>query len=305
MDKLRAMELFVSIADTGSFSAAGRKHGLSPASVSRHVSALEEELGVALVLRSTRALGLTESGELYLHDVREILASLKAAETNATAQQNQVQGVLRVHSRTMFGISVLARLQPEFQEANPELIVDLHLSESPVRLREDQYDLDFRIAPPKEAGLVRRRLFHSRRILVATPRYIARAGAVEQPADLHEHACLTYWLNTEPVCWRFRRGEGEAATEINVPTSFMSNNGLVLLEMARAGKGIALLDEYTVTDDIRSGRLVEILPDIRVTNTTFDEGIFVTYLQTPYVPAKLRRYIDFVVDNWDRVRQGA
>lgn len=302
MDKLRAMELFVAIAETGSFSAAGRRHGLSPASVSRYVSALEDSLGVALVLRSTRALVLTESGEIFLHDAGEILASLKMAETNATAQQNLVQGVLRVHSRTMFGVSVLARLQPDFQKANPQLIVDLHLSEGPVRLREDKFDLDFRIAPPGEAGLVRRRLFHSRRILVASRAYLDTAAPLIQPSDLYQHACLTYWLNTEPVIWRFRRHDDGAAEEISVPTAFMSNNGLVLLEMARAGKGIALLDEYTVADDLREGRLVQLLPDIRVTNTTFDEGIFVTYLQTPYVPAKLRNYIDFVVENWDQLR---
>lgn len=301
MDKFRAMELFVAMAETGSFSAAGRKHGLSPASVSRHVNELEEMLGVALVHRSTRALGLTETGEIYLRDAREILASIKTAETSATAQQDQVQGVLRVHSRTMFGVSVLARLQPAFQEQFPDLIVDLHLSEQPARLREDRFDLDFRIAPPKEAGLVRRRLFHSRRILVASPEYLSEAPPLEAPSDLHNHACLTYWLNTEPVFWRFRRSDASAAEEINVPSRFMSNNGLVLLEMAQAGKGIALLDEYTVSEDLISGRLVQLLPDIRVTNTTFEEGIFVTYLQTPYVPAKLRYYIDFIVDHWSEV----
>lgn len=86
---------------------------------------------------------------------------------------------------------------------------------------------------------------------------------------------------------------------MNVPVRFMSNNGLVLLEMVRAGRGIALLDEYTVAEDLAAGRLVELLPDLQVTNTTFDEGIFVTYLQTPFVPAKLRLYVDFVVAYWE------
>jgi DNA-binding transcriptional LysR family regulator len=292
------MELFVATAETGSFSAAGRLYGLSPASVSRHVNDLEDDLGVALLHRSTRALGLTESGETYLRDARDILASVKTAETAATAQQDQVRGVLRVHSRTMFGLSVLSRLQPEFQELYPDLTVELHLSETSVRLREDGFDLDFRIAPPQESGLVRRRLFRSRRILVAAPDYLAAHSQIREARDLLDHACLVYWLSHEPVYWRFR-GAG-AEQEINVPTRFASNNGLVLLEMARAGRGIALLDEYTVAGDLSAGRLVQVLPDLHVTNTTFDEGIFVTYLQTPYVPAKLRLYIDFIVEGWAR-----
>jgi DNA-binding transcriptional LysR family regulator len=203
---------------------------------------------------------------------------------------------LRVHSRTMFGISVLARLQPEFYELYPDLVVDLHLSERPVRLREDSFDLDFRIAPPAEAGLVRRRLFLSRRILVASPEYVARHPAINTPEDLLTHHCLTYWLNHERVFWRFRDGKREL--DLPIQRTFSSNNGLVLLQMARQGKGIALLDDYNVAEDLELGRLIQLLPEVRVTNTTFEEGIFVTYVETPFLPAKLRLYIDFVVANW-------
>ena len=299
MDKLRAMELFAATAESGSFSAAGRLYGLSPASVSRYVNELEDTLGVALLHRSTRALGLTESGETYLRDVRDILASVKSADAAASAQQDQVQGVLRVHSRTMFGVSVLSRLQPVFRELYPDLIVDLHLSEHPARLREEGFDLDFRIAPPEESGLIRRRLFHSRRIMVASPEYLSQRGMPQTPEDILNHDCLTYWRNHEVAYWRFR--DGDAETELRVPNKFSSNNGLMLLEMARAGQGIALLDEYAVSNDVSGGRLVEVLPHIRVTNTSYDEGIFMTYLQAPYVPAKLRLYIDFVVQHWDKV----
>lgn len=296
MDKLRAMELFVATAETGSFSAAGRLYGLSPASVSRHVNDLEDDLGVSLIHRSTRSLSLTESGEAYMRDARDILASVRAADTAASARQDKLEGLLRVHSRTMFGVSVLSRLQPAFFELYPDLVVDLHLSESPVRLREDGFDLDFRIAPPAESGLVRRRLFLSRRIPVASPDYLARRPEIRHPEDLLSHDCLTYWLSHDRVYWRFRDGEKEH--ELMVPRTFSSNNGLVLLNMARAGKGIALLDDYTVAEDLASGALVQILPEVRVTNTTFEEGIFVTYLETPFLPAKLRLYIDFVATHW-------
>lgn len=296
MDKLRAMEVFVATAERGSFSAAGRLYGLSPASVTRLVGDLEQGLGVTLIHRSTRSLSLTESGQIYLRHARQILASVRAAESEASDHSALPRGVLRVHSRTMFGVSVLARLQPEFCARYPDLAVDLHLSEKPARLRDDGFDLDFRIAPPAEPGLVRRRLFLSRRILVAAPAYLARTPAIDLPADLTGHACLTYWISHEPVCWRFRHGDQEQ--ELPVTSRFSSNNGLVLLGMAVAGQGIALLDDYTVAEHLASGTLVQVLPEHRVTNTTFEEGIFVAYPETPFLPAKLRCYIDFVVDHW-------
>jgi DNA-binding transcriptional LysR family regulator len=303
MDKLRAMELFVATADRGSFSAAGRLYGLSPASVSRHINELEDSLGVTLIHRSTRALTLTESGESYMRDARDILASLKAAETAVSEQNEKPRGLLRVHSRTMFGVSVLSRLQPAFSDLYPDLVVDLHLSERAVRPREDGFDLDFRIAPPAEHGLVRRKLFLSRRILVAAPDYLSRTPEIARPGDLMRHACLTYWISHERVYWRFRQEESDE--ELSVPSAFSSNNGLVLLDMALAGRGIALLDDYTVAGHIASGALVEVLPHLRVTNTTFEEGIFVAYTEAPFIPVKLRLYIDFVVDHWgDALRQG-
>jgi DNA-binding transcriptional LysR family regulator len=299
MDKLRAMALFVATAERGSFSAAGRLYGLSPASVSRHVNELESQLGVALIHRSTRALTLTESGQTYLRDAREILTRVRGAE-NALADQNELpRGLLRVHSRTMFGLSVLAPLHAPLKALYPDLVVDLHLSEKPARLREDGFDLDFRIAPPADPGLVRRRLFLSRRVLVAAPAYLSAHLPIAAPADLLRHACLTYWINHEPVTWRFHDGAREQ--DIAIPCAFSSNNGLVLLTMALTGGGIALLDDYTVADHLRTGALVQVLPELRVTNTTFEEGIFVTYSETLYMPAKLRCYIDFVVSQWGHV----
>lgn len=299
MDKLRAMELFVATAERGSFSAAGRLYGLSPATVSRYINDLEGDLGIALVLRSTRSLSLTESGESYIRDARAILASVKAAETAAVDQHDKPKGVLRVHSRTMFGVSVLSRLQPRFTDLYPDLLVELHLSEKPIRLMEDGFDLDFRIARPVEQGLMQRKLFLSRRILVASPGYLKSQPQIFKPSDLMQHKCLTYWISHEGIYWRFRYNEVEE--DLTIPCTFMSNNGLVLLNMALQGRGIALLDDYTVADHIASGALVEILPDVRVTNTTFEEGIFVTFNETPFMPSKMRTYIDFVVEHWGKV----
>lgn len=298
MDKLRAMELLVATAETGSFSAAGRRFNLSPASVSRHITDLEAHLGVTLVHRSTRSLTLAEAGESFVARAEGILASIRAAEADAASLQDVPRGVLRVHSRTMFGVSVLAKLQSDFAAMYPEVMVELHLSERPARLREDGFDLDFRIAPPQEAGLMRRRLFASERVLIASPDYLASAPPLKVPADIRNHACLPYILGADAVYWRFMTG-GETE-EIAVPVAFASNNGQVILETARRGHGIALLDDYTVAEDLQAGRLVRLLPEVRVTNATFEEGIFATYLETVQVPTKLRVYLDFVAGSWQR-----
>lgn len=296
MDKLRAMALLVATAQTGSFSQTGRKFGLSPASVSRQIGELEARLGVTLVHRSTRNLVLSEAGQLYVRQAEMILASVDAADAGMSAMQQVPTGVLRVHSRTMFGVSVLAPLQVEFARRYPDVMVELHLSEKPVRLREEGYDLDFRIAPPQEAGLMRKRLFLSQRIIVASPDYLARAEPITAPGDIRAHNCLVYWINGDPVTWRFRKDR--AVEEIQVPANFASNNGQVLLEAAKAGQGLALLDDYTVADDLAAGRIVRVLPDYRITNTTFEEGIYATFLEGIQIPLKLRVYLDFVSESW-------
>lgn len=295
MDKLRAMTLLVSVAQTRSFSETGRRLGTSTASVSRRITELEAGLGITLIHRSTRNLILSEAGQTYVARARDILSAVTQADAGVTAMQDAPSGVLRLHSRTMFGLNVLTPLQAGFARKYPDLLVELHLSERPARLREDGFDIDFRIAPPQENGLMRRRLFLSERVLVAAPEYLHQAAELTRPDDLQAHNCLVYWLGADPPYWRFQ--EGEKTREIRVPSHFASNNGQVLLEAARFGLGLALLDDYTVAQDLKSGRLKRVLPQYRITNTTFEDGIFATFLETVQAPAKIRVFLDYVADN--------
>lgn len=299
MDKLRALELLVATAEMGSFVEAGRKFGLSNASVSRQITELEQQLGVALLHRSTRSLSLSDAGHAYVNQVRSVLAMLNDADAGVAAMQSVPRGLLRVHSRTMFGLSVLTPLQAAFAESYPDVSVELHLSERPVRLREDGFDLDFRIAPPAELGLVRKRLFLCKRLLVASPAYLEKFGIPRAPEDLMQHHCLAYWRSGEQVFWRFRRGQLEQ--ELPIAHRFCANNGQVLLEAARAGMGIALLNEYSVAKDLKQGQLMGVLANFQVTNTTFEEGIFATFLKTSSMPTKLRVYLDFMTDHWKTI----
>lgn len=293
MSQLQAMELLVATVREGSFSAAGRRAGLSPASVSRHVGELETALGVQLLNRTTRHLSLTEAGRIYAQRAEQILHSIEDAAAAALALQKTPRGTLRVHSRTLFGMTVLTPLLPRFQKLYPELKVELFLSERRVQLREQEFDVDLQIAAPNDPSLMQRRLFASERILVASPGYVARMPPLRAPADIVRHNCLTYWLGPDEVAWKFM-SKGNKLTELVVPSSFSSNNGHVLIQLATMGHGVALLDDYTVASELARGRLVRLLSGYRVTNSTFDEGIYATFLQTKYLPEKIRVFLDFL-----------
>jgi DNA-binding transcriptional LysR family regulator len=298
MNRLQAMELFVSSVREGSFSAAGRRARLSPASVSRYVGELEAQLGVQLINRSTRHLGLTEAGKIFFQRTEQVLHGIEDAEAAALALQSTPRGTLRVHSRTLFGIKVLSPLIPQFQQLYPELKVELHLSERRVLLREEEFDIDFQIAAPKDPGLMQRRLVRSERILVASPDYVARMPKLRGPDDLAAHNCLTYWMGPDDVVWKFMRKSRHR--EIVVPSSFSSNNGIILCDLAVRGHGIALLDDYTVADEVKGGRLVRLLLGFRVTNATFDEGIYATFQQSSYLPEKIRVFVDYMAESVPR-----
>lgn len=293
MDRLRAMELFLSVSRTESFTETARIFGLSATSVSRAISDLEDLLKARLLIRSTRQVALTEAGHEYARNVEGVLWTIKEVETSVSAITAAPAGHLRVHTRNMFGLGVLTPLLAEFRQLYPDISVELLMGEKKVDLRREKVDIDFRIAPPAEAGLKRRMLFLSERHLVASPEYLRTAPPLENPWQLSDHATLAYLLPGGGFVWRFRRGDG-AFDEVQITPRHVSNSGMALLELARLGEGIALLDDYTVVADLERGTLVRLLPEHRVSNTTFEEGMYATIVDTPVVPAKIRVFLDFV-----------
>lgn len=295
MDRLLAMELFLSISQTRSFSETARQFGISAPGVSRMVTEIENELGVKLLLRSTRRVALTESGQEYARELEQLLPRIQQVQSQITAISSAARGLLRVHSRVMFGLGVLPPLIATFRELYPDIHIELTLTESPVDLLRDRFDIDFRISPPQEAGVKRRMLFQSERHLVATPEYLARRAAPRCPADILAHDCLAYQLPGHGYSWLFRKGE--RLQKIDFQPRHASSSGMALLELARLGQGLALFDDYTVHEDIRQGRLVRVLPDHRISNKGFDEGMYATILDTPQIPAKVRLFLDFVTEH--------
>src|SRR5690606_27113653 len=181
----------------GSLSAAGRRFGLTPSSVSRHIAGLEAALRVQLLNRNSRSLAVTEAGRIYFVQLEPILQALRDAEASATALQAAPRGTLRIHSRTMFGLRVLTPNLPRFQAEHPGLRVELYLSDQPVHLGDEGFDVVLRIGPPQELNLMQRCVLASERILVASPDYQVRMPPLRRPHDLLLHRCLAYRTGPE------------------------------------------------------------------------------------------------------------
>ena len=292
MDRLRAMELFLSVSQTKSFSETARLFGISATAVSRMITEFEDGLKVKLLLRSTRQVSLTESGQEYAEQLEGILWNINQAHASITAISSAPQGVLRVHSRTMFGQRVLPGLIAKFRLAHPEIMVELLLSESKMDLVKNKIDIDFRISPPEEAGVKRRMLFQSQRYLVASPAYLAKIPQLLRPADLQNAECIAYYLPGREYVWHFKK-DGEAQ-DVKFHPRHLTNNGMAILELARLGEGIALLDDYTVYKEIEAGQLVRLLPDYAISNTGFEEGMYATIVDSAIIPAKVKLFLDFV-----------
>ena len=298
MEWLRSMRLFVSVVHNGSLSAAARQHGLSPASVSRHISALEENVGGRLLNRTSRKLTLTEAGELYYVKVGEILQQIAEANDSVAELQAQPRGTLRVHSRVLVGHLHVVPLLPDFLARYPEVNVDLMMSNRVIDVVEQNIDVDVRIGKLVDSSLVARKLATSERVVCAAPRYLAAHPAIEAPADLAAHNCLTYRINVGRTVWRFLDGAG-ALEEIPVTGNLTMDNGYALLAATLAGAGVALMPDWSVRDDLAAGRLRRILPGYRASHVEFDNGIYAVFQKSRHMSAKVRAFIDYLAEAFE------
>jgi DNA-binding transcriptional LysR family regulator len=289
------MELFVEVIHKGSFSAAGRHLGLSPASVSRHINALENALGVRLLNRTSRNLTLTDAGQRYFDRVEQILTDVRDIHETVSQMQRAARGTLRVHTRMLVGMLHVLPALPRFLEAYPDIDIDMRLSNYPADLIEQNLDVDIRIGSLTDSSLISRKLMSSERVLCATPEYLARMGPVTKPDDLAQHNCLSYTINLGAPTWRFLDRNG-SLTELRVSGNYTSDNGHALLMMTLAHVGIGLMADWAVGEQLADGRLVRLCPDYRVSHIEFETGVFAVYPQNRHLSAKVRVFIDFLVE---------
>ncbi len=290
-DRARSLEIFAATIELGSFSAAGRRLGLTPSAVSRTIDRIEARLGVRLLLRSTRVLTLTAEGQAYLQAARRILADLNDAEQQI-ADQGAPRGRLRVSAALAHGRLCIVPLLAGFVKRYPQILVDIALTDTVVDIAAGQADVAIRFGPLADSRLTARKIGENRRVIVASPAYLARHGTPATPEDLLVHNCLNFnFRRAEPV-WPFVR-DGTAFS-LTTSGAIEANNGETLGQLAALGVGIARVGRFSVTDELADGRLVAILEDYNPGDVEPLHAVFVGGTNTP---ARVRAFVEYLVEH--------
>jgi DNA-binding transcriptional LysR family regulator len=288
MDRLNAIEAFVSVVERGGFTAAAEGLRKSRAMVSKHVQDLEEQLGARLLHRTTRRIALTEAGRIYHERCVQVLADLAEADAAVSAQQSSPRGTLRLNAPMSFGTMHLAAAVADFSALHPQVSVDMALNDRIVDLVEEGYDVAVRIGRLADSTLIARRLAPCRMAVCAAPSYLVEHGEPRSPADLGHHNCLGYTYMATWDEWRFEGPGG--AQSVRVKGSLNSNNGEALAAAARRGLGIIVQPTFILGPDIESGRLVRLLPEYR----PYEPAISAVYPHARHLSAKVRSFVDFL-----------
>lgn len=288
MDRLAGLTAFTKVVENEGFSAAARKLGMSTTMVSNHVQALEEHLGVRLLNRTTRKVGLTEIGRQYYERCTQILADLDEADSMANTLQSTPRGTLRVHTSSNL-VRFLAPLTAEYLAANPNVMIDLTVGERMVDLLEEGYDIAIRTTPPPDSSLIVRNLTPWRHILCCSPGY---ANTQQMPAtlsDLKQHNCMRYTFYPYGDDWRFTDPEGKVES-VHIGGSIVTNSGEMLRLLAVQGHGLFLGPSFIVANDIATGALISVLPQYR----PVEFSISAIYPHRLHLSAKVRSYLDLL-----------
>jgi DNA-binding transcriptional LysR family regulator len=289
MDRLGLMRSFRRVAELGSFSAAARDLGLSNAVISKHVALLEGHLGARLINRTTRRQSLTEAGAAYYPRAVRVLEELGEAEDAVGRMQTAPRGTLKVNAPMSFGIQHLAPVLPLFLERYPEVSVELNMNDRFIDLLEEGFDLALRIRSGlPDSRLIAQKIARARRLLAASPGYLARRGPLERPADLAHHDCLIYSLTDSPELWDFDGPEGPVA--VAVTGRMQANNGQALRDAALAGLGIVRLPVFTMGQALAEGWLRPVMPRYRVPA----HELYAVYPSNRHPAPKLRAFVDFL-----------
>ncbi|WP_129141403.1 LysR family transcriptional regulator [Modicisalibacter coralii] len=292
MDTLNDLAFFQRLAQCGSLTATARELGLSLSAVSKRLMQLEARLGVPLAQRTTRRLTLTAEGELYRRRGAAILDELRDLEGDLCDRQRDLTGRLRVNATFGFGRRHVAPLVSRFTAAHPRLEVLLELTNFPLNLADHGFDVGIRVGRPPDSRLVARRVLHNRRILCASPDYLATMPALTRPQDLAAHPCLVVRENdSDYAVWRFDR-DGETLS-VKVGGRLASNDGEVITRLALDGHGIMLRSWWDVHADLEAGRLCELLPAWRGVAADF----YAVYAPQRHLPARLGAFIAYLEDS--------
>lgn len=294
MERSREMAVFVCVVDEGGFSSAARALNQTPSAVSKLVTRLEERLGVRMFNRTTRQIHLTSEGEAFYRASRAIVQEIEEAEAAISRTKSELRGILRVISMVAFGNYQIVPIISEFLERNPQLQVDLVLTDGKMDVIEAGADVGILHGGLPDSSMIVHRLVEDKRVVVGSPSYVKRYGTPKKPEELFDHNCILWWNAQRHLNrWPFDGGR-----VITVRGNVMVDNGETLYRMAESGAGLIRLAEFAAGPAIKAGRLVPMLTDF-----TKDDNlpIYAIFPHRRYLPAKVRAFIDFLDEKFSPV----
>ncbi|MGX9935601.1 LysR family transcriptional regulator [Advenella kashmirensis] len=303
MDELAAIRVFARVARAGTFSEAARQLDMSTSSVSRQINALEESLGIRLFKRSTRNLVLTEAGETYLTSIDPALKQLELARRTALSYQRTISGSIRFHARTSAGTEVIVPALSEFFIRYPDIEIDITLTDERVDLLANGIDVAVWLGKLEDSSMVARNLSSSRRVICGSPAYLQRHGIPRKPDDLLQHSCLVYLQHNYLKDWRFQK-DGQSFV-IPVTGKLRTPNSVVLMEGAKQGLGLVMLQGWMVRKSVQEGSLQAVMEDYEAYPTEADTALYIVYPHRHGLPLKVRVFIDFLVQLFDPESQAS
>lgn len=293
MDRLKQIESFVAVATKGSLTAAAQAEGVAPAVIGRRIDALEERLGVKLMVRTTRRITLTHEGIAFLEDAQRLLIDLANAEASVSAGGVKASGHLRVTAPAGFGRRHVAPLVPRFLAMHPDVSLSLNLSDRVVDLINEGFDCAVRVGDLSDSSLVSLRLADNRRLCVASPAYLQRRGTPLHPDDLMQHDCLTLSSEASQTRgWAFT--VNGAVVHVRPGARLDCSDGQVLHDWCRLGLGVAWRSTWEVEGEVAAGQLVSVLDEFAAP----PNGIYAVFAQRKHLPLRLRLWIDYLKETF-------
>ncbi|MCU0868714.1 MAG: LysR family transcriptional regulator [Burkholderiales bacterium] len=297
MDRFALMQTFVRIVETGTISGVAKEFGTTQPTISKQLAALESQVGVTLLQRTTRRLHVTEAGAAYYESAKRILEDVADLDTAVGRLSASPVGTLTISAPHALGRPYLYRWLHDFHRMHPQLKLQVLYNERYVDLVEDGIDVAIRIGALRDSSLVARRLGAGRRVIVAAPDYLARAGTLQHPDDLQNHACLLFSGLSTGFDWIFTGPNGDLRVRVGGPVR--TNSGDQLRTAAVAGVGVAALPSWIVSAELQSGALVEVLRDW----CTPPSEINAVYPSARRVPVKVRAFVDFLKERFAGVAE--
>lgn len=289
------INLFILVYKAKSFASVAKKLNVAPSSVSRAIAGLEEQLQARLFQRTTRTLTPTQLGEDYFHRVEVLIDELELARNEVFDQNSEPFGSIKVTASTSFGQKVLSPILNGFLDCYPKIRLDLVLSDAQVNVIDDRFDLAIRHGALRDSSLIARKLIDVRYALVATPNYLAKSAKMEKPSDILAHRLISFAYSSFNTEWSFKKGE--LIESIPIKPILTMTTASAIQAATESDAGIALLPNWAIKYQLKTKKLVTVLPEWQVAEAQFDTSIWLVYPSKRFLPVKTRAFIDYLLVN--------